>query len=923
VAIDREKVLLAAQGFIQKKRYDKAVAEYQKIIQQDPDDARTLLKIGDLQSKMEAHADAVATYDRVGKYYAAQGFALKAIAVYKQIREIIQREVPQIADRYGHITLQLAQLYEQLGITNDALAAYDEIATQLQRAGQDAEALDFFRKLVELDEFSPLAHLRLAEAYSRVKSVDDAIRHFSIAAQMLMKANRHDDALKVFERLLHHRPEPIYARRAAEIYLERGKPNDGMLALAKLQICFQADPKSLETLSLLARAFVVIGQPSKSIEVQKELARTAKEQGNHGIWRETVNKLLQVAPNDEQVQRLASSPPGKSVSSVPAAAVAQVSEPAPSITETETEIEELSADDIELDRGELSRPPAGSSRGAVGSSRAPVGSSRAPVGSSRAPATSARTGAGRIPDARAATFSAPEVEVAEASLGPGEVYADENIDPSLHPRRILSDAESYLKLGLQEKAVSRLEQGIEAHPRSIPLRRKLRDVVYEAGDHPRTADQMVAIAGILIEDDDIATAAEELSTVLSFVPGHGAARQMLLDLGYELPTAEYSTLDAVELAAAEASEQGTESGERPSGSMTAVPEEEPEAEEEEQEEDAVAVAATADYDSVGSFDAGSEGSLPRFPMDDDEEAEIAEPPPQHESLAQAAAAPKKGGGSGEVVEDALEEAEFFLSRGLFDDARAILEEHLRRLPDHPLLVERMEELEQAIAELASSSGTRERPEAAPEEPEDRAFDIAASLDALDALDAMGATQPEVTAGGGDQIDVEEVFAKFKAGVRAQVSETDSSTHYDLGLAYREMDLIKDAIDEFELAARDPKREAVCQSMIGMIQRQQGDLAAAIEAFIKGLHAEHKTPDQELSLYYELGDAYEAKGNATESLYYFRKVAHRAPDHEDPRGTVAERIRTLQGIGHRPSRERAVGQSDEFSDAFDSLSGGKH
>ena len=77
MAIDREKVLLAAQGFIQRKRYDKAVAEYQKIIQQDPDDARTLLKIGDLQSKMEAHAEAIATYERVGKHYAAQGFALK------------------------------------------------------------------------------------------------------------------------------------------------------------------------------------------------------------------------------------------------------------------------------------------------------------------------------------------------------------------------------------------------------------------------------------------------------------------------------------------------------------------------------------------------------------------------------------------------------------------------------------------------------------------------------------------------------------------------------------------------------------------------------------------------------------------------------------------------------------------------------
>ena len=84
---------------------------------------------------MEAHADAVATYDRVGKYYAAQGFALKAIAVYKQIREIIQRQVPEIADRYGHIVLQLAQLYEQLGIINDALVAYDEIATHAEDRG--------------------------------------------------------------------------------------------------------------------------------------------------------------------------------------------------------------------------------------------------------------------------------------------------------------------------------------------------------------------------------------------------------------------------------------------------------------------------------------------------------------------------------------------------------------------------------------------------------------------------------------------------------------------------------------------------------------------------------------------------------------------------------------------------------------------
>ena len=94
LALDREKILQAAQKHVDKKRFDKALQEYQKIIQQDPNDARILLKIGDLQARMDAYAEAIATYDRVGQFYSAQGFALKAIAVYKQIRELIKKHVP-------------------------------------------------------------------------------------------------------------------------------------------------------------------------------------------------------------------------------------------------------------------------------------------------------------------------------------------------------------------------------------------------------------------------------------------------------------------------------------------------------------------------------------------------------------------------------------------------------------------------------------------------------------------------------------------------------------------------------------------------------------------------------------------------------------------------------------------------------------
>src|SRR5687768_17622226 len=123
---------------------------------------------------MGAHADAISTYESVGKLYSQQGFALKAIAVYKQIREIIAKHVPHLEERYGHITPKLAELYQQLGLTSDALAALDEVATRLQRQQRDPEAIDIFRRIVELDPTNPLPHNRLAEALPRVKDVDGA-----------------------------------------------------------------------------------------------------------------------------------------------------------------------------------------------------------------------------------------------------------------------------------------------------------------------------------------------------------------------------------------------------------------------------------------------------------------------------------------------------------------------------------------------------------------------------------------------------------------------------------------------------------------------------------------------------------------------------------------------------------------------------
>ena len=274
MAINREKVLEAAQKLIEKQKYDKAVLELRRIVEADPNDARTLHKIGELQAKQGLYAEAISTYETVGGLYTKDGFAQKAIAIYRLVRETIAAHLPQAAVRYGHIAPKLVELYRQIGLNNEALLLLHEIAAGLQNQQREAELIDVYRQTATLDAANPLPHLRLAEALSRARDVEGAVAAFGEAASLLVRAGRRDDAIQVIERLLHHRPDPAHARVCGELYLERNRPpHDAMQALTKLQICYQANPQDVEVLALIARTFDLIGQSGKAADIRREIAR--------------------------------------------------------------------------------------------------------------------------------------------------------------------------------------------------------------------------------------------------------------------------------------------------------------------------------------------------------------------------------------------------------------------------------------------------------------------------------------------------------------------------------------------------------------------------------------------------------------------------------------------------------------------------
>jgi tetratricopeptide (TPR) repeat protein len=116
----------------------------------------------------------------------------------------------------------------------------------------------------------------------------------------------------------------------------------------------------------------------------------------------------------------------------------------------------------------------------------------------------------------------------------------------------------------------------------------------------------------------------------------------------------------------------------------------------------------------------------------------------------------------------------------------------------------------------------------------------------------------------------------KGVIEKGVTAEDFETHYDLGIAYKEMGLLDDAITEFKAVMKDPTREVQCHLMIGLCCLEKGQQTEAIGHFKKGLYVEGITEREALSLYFELGQAYEKLADPREALYYYEKVLKRDP-----------------------------------------------
>jgi tetratricopeptide (TPR) repeat protein len=144
--------------------------------------------------------------------------------------------------------------------------------------------------------------------------------------------------------------------------------------------------------------------------------------------------------------------------------------------------------------------------------------------------------------------------------------------------------------------------------------------------------------------------------------------------------------------------------------------------------------------------------------------------------------------------------------------------------------------------------------------------------------------------GDEEADFQDMLRKFKQGVSENVEEEDHQSHYDLGVAYKEMGLLDEAIAEFQKALRAPANRVPTYEALGLcfIEKEQYPMAATILS--RALHEPGMSESQLIGVLYLLGRCAEERGQNSAAIEYYQRVFVVDIQFQD----VGERLAAVEG-----------------------------
>jgi len=823
---DKTAIIKEAQKYLAKGQIDRAISEWEKLIRESPD-GNTSNIIGDLYLRKGDKKSAVESFHKAANYFRREGFSLKALALYKKVLNVF----PGDADAL----FALGELSEEKGLSTDATRYYLAAADSLSKEGRKDRLLDIYQKILSLSPANIPLRNKVAEIFIKEGLNADAAKEYFLIAKIYDDKDDIPKSGEYYRKVLEILPRHKEAAMAMSRFYEKSGEMDNALSCLREIAAFS--PEDIEVLfrqtelCLLARdergakdrLLKITAIEPKHLQAKKLLAEIYLREGSQEkAWKEYLPVIDEIIAGEsaEDSIRILESFKGVDPIQTGKRLVSLFRQ----LRDNDRIFSELVSLGESLKKSEVLDEAYICFREAL---------------DIRPNDTRLKAMVDEFNKEPEAPEEAPEVKRPE---GTKEAITVRITDGEKTAEEIFMEADIFSRYGLSGEAIKLLEALKVREPQNLDLHLRLKALYGEASDSESAVTECLVLSELYKRQGDAHNSGKMLQDALEINPQDPRLAERGLSKLQIEPTA-YESGDVKEF-----TEGGTE-------------------EEIEDYEDEI---AEADFYMRQGLTQEAAKILERlrrlFPRNKDVAERLA-------NLGQFAE-------SDEVTVSSIHDLEGspqdVLAGGLPSVEEPIVEEPAAEEP----VSEQMLDLEPAVEGPSADETLVERLSAdkplveEPEKAEEKA-EVGLSAEKVDyedfafsdqdLVDAQEMPEPEL------DNDVLEIFQEFKKGLEKELGDEDSETHYNLGIAYKEMGLIDDAIKEFQTSRGDPKRNMQSSTMLSVCYMEKGLYSLAIDVLNKVIKEVSEKDESYWAIKYDLAEANEKNSNLKEALDLYTQV----------------------------------------------------
>lgn len=929
---DKGTVVQNAQRYMAKGQIDKAINEWQKLISESPNDGNIFNTIGDLLLKKHDISKGVEAYLKGAEVFHSAGFALKTIAIYKKLIKLVPKRLD--------ILVRLANLNAERGLVGNAIEDYLSAAKQYIQDGNVRECLEVYRKIANLDPSNTGIRLKIADLclkeglekdaideylkvaesyrnnnqireaedlYDRVLKLDpkneaarnqkgqpvqaqpapsqeapsqpSPVTREQILSQVddFIKNDKFDDARNLLGPFMEQNPDdPVGYHRLGTILLKAGNKDDGFDQFRKAALQYltrseygeasnlmkdfiEADPERTDAHLLLAEAYDRGGDPQQAISTYAHVIDDSLASGETTRAKELYAKIKGLDPQHRDVRRLRHS--------------FEISESSqPQITPVET---------VALSEG--SAPP--------------------------------------VSDEAVETAVMPSAPEAGApSLEPEPI-----IDP-VAIQSLLTEAEVYLKYGLSTKAIEQLQQILAMDPENESAHLQLKDLYKNEGPTEKAVDECFRLIEIYKKMGDSERGMALLEEAKGLDPANPRIREAT-DLSPIMDSGRMKAILADETAHDEAPAPPPETATPASSaaSRDAVQSDIPTPSHHPQDQMAEQMAEADFYQQQGLRDearkmyetilevepnfSSAKNKLDAIAAE--ETLEIEKKAKEEKIVQEARPVPESPPPIKPEIPPTPPKAEASKPAPVKSSDESRLDEELDKSFAPFMSPEKHETVEEPVAMAASEKSPPEEVEQSlkADDKKDEYVDITGILNDKVKVKNKGNLSGDLSDEKTVNEQLDSIFEEFQKDV-VQVDDIDYETHYNLGIAYKEMGLLNEAMTEFKQSMNGPDRFIDSCNMLAACEQEEGNHSEAIKLLERALSDPRCEEAQGRWLRYDLASLYEKESRTEDALNMFSMIAESDRKFKD----VIQRIESLkQAAGKTPRKTPAAAPSHEEED----------